>query len=161
MLDWLKHAWCSSLRPKDLGKIVFPSAFPIPIWYSLSSFSPDLDSFSWYMAEAHHHDRSVGYVKVMPSWLQSRLQKQDVYLTSAAVLNKHQWTHCVKMVVPWLDVFLCLGAKLSNISSPSLSECQLKKLPYLCTWLNVMMCIGSLLTAGHPWVHGCPNNVVL
>lgn len=157
MLDGLEHAQCSSLRPKGLGKIMFPSAFPIPKWYSLSSFSSDSDSFLWYMAEAHRQDRSVGYVKDMPSRLCSGLQKQAFKCSS---LNQSQRISCVKMAAPWLGVFLCFTEEVVSWCL-SVSESQFKKLPYLCTLLDFMMYIGSLLTTGHLWVPGCTNHVGL
>lgn len=51
---------------KSLERLCSPSVFPIPVWYSLSSFS-HASEFLWCMAESHQQDRSVGYVKVMPS----------------------------------------------------------------------------------------------
>lgn len=100
MFSSVSVCWIDSsmhgVLPSDLGQIVFPSAFPIPARYSLSSFPSDSSSFSWCIAEAHHPDRSVGYVKVMPSWLQP---------LSDAFQRQQGWISCVDMEALWLDVF--------------------------------------------------------
>lgn len=77
--------------------------------------------------------------------------------TSPAVLNTHLSDRVYEGGGSVIGCFsLSNRTKLSNISSTSVSKCQFEKLPYLCTWLNVMMRlvlgIGSPLVGGH--MHG-------
>lgn len=65
---WTESQDLVAFRPRGPRKrLCSPLLFPFQCDTLCLHFPPNSASFLWCMAEAHHEDRSVGYVKVVPS----------------------------------------------------------------------------------------------